>query len=157
VGESLLFGKIYYLARKQNARKKTALNNMSEGLCMFDASTRLILCNERYTDMYGLPPELVQPGVLLRELLAHRIRAGDYAGDTDEYIAETVRRLNDGEILHNVRERPGGIFISVSSRPMAGGGWVATHTDITERFFFQAEDGIRDWSVTGVQTCALPI
>ena len=24
-------------------------------------------------------------------------------------------------------------------------------------FFFQAEDGIRDWSVTGVQTCALPI
>ena len=116
LGASLLFGALYYRARKQNARLVTALNNMSEGLCMFDASTRLILCNERYVEMYGLPPEMVKPGVLLRELLEHRIRAGAFAGDPDEYIAETVRRLNEGETLHNVRERPGGIFISVSSR-----------------------------------------
>jgi methyl-accepting chemotaxis protein len=133
LGASLLFGALYYRARKQNARLVTALNNMSEGLCMFDAATRLILCNERYVTMYGLPPEIVKPGVLLRELLEHRIRAGAFSGDPDEYIAETVRRLNDGETLHDVRERPGGVFISVSSRPMPGGGWVATHQDITER------------------------
>jgi methyl-accepting chemotaxis protein len=133
LGACLLFGALYYRARKQNARLVTALNNMSEGLCMFDAATRLILCNERYVTMYGLPPDIVKPGVLLRELLEHRIRAGAFSGDPDEYIAETVHRLNDGETLHDVRERPGGVFISVSSRPMPGGGWVATHQDITER------------------------
>jgi methyl-accepting chemotaxis protein len=133
LGASLLFAALYYRVRRQNARLVTALNNMSEGLCMFDASTRLILCNDRYIEMYGLPRDVARPGALLRELLEHRIRAGAFSGDPDEYIAETVRRLNDGEILHNVRERPGGIVISVSSRPMVGGGWVATHQDITER------------------------
>jgi PAS domain S-box-containing protein len=123
----------YYRLRRQNARLVTALDNMSEGLCMFDASTRLILCNGRYIEMYGLTPEVARPGALLRELLEHRIQAGAFAGDPDAYIAETVRRMKGGEVVHDVRERPGGIFISVSSRPMRGGGWVATHQDITER------------------------
>jgi methyl-accepting chemotaxis protein len=130
---ALLLLASYYRTRRQNARLVTALDNMSEGLCMFDASTRLILCNPRYIEMYGLTPEVAKPGALLRELLEHRIRAGAFAGDPDEYIADTVRRMKDGEVVHSVRERPGGIFISVSSRPMPGGGWVATHQDITER------------------------
>jgi methyl-accepting chemotaxis protein len=124
---------LFVRSRRQNARLVTALNNMSEGLCMFDASTRLVLCNDRYVELYGLPPDVAKPGVMLRELLEHRIRAGAFAGDPDEYIADTVRRLREGQILQNVRERPGGILISVSSRPMADGGWVATHQDVTER------------------------
>ena len=74
LGASVVAGVLYLRSRKQNARLVAALNNMSEGLCMFDASTRLILCNERYIEMYGLPAELVKPGVTLRELLEHRIR-----------------------------------------------------------------------------------
>jgi methyl-accepting chemotaxis protein len=100
---------------------------------MFDASARLVLCNERYVELYGLPPDVAKPGVSLRELLEHRLRSGAFAGDPDEYVADMQRRLKDGQILQDVRERPGGIFISVSSRPMPGGGWVATHQDITER------------------------
>jgi methyl-accepting chemotaxis protein len=130
---ALVVTALHVRGRRQNARLVTALNNMSEGLCMFDASTRLVLCNDRYVELYGLPPDVAKPGVTLRELLEHRIRAGAFAGDPDEYIADTVRRLREGQILQNVRERPGGIFISVSSRPMADGGWVATHQDITER------------------------
>jgi PAS domain-containing protein len=57
----------YYRTRRQNARLVTALDNMSEGVCMFDASTRLILCNGRYIEMYGLTPEVAKPGALLRE------------------------------------------------------------------------------------------
>jgi methyl-accepting chemotaxis protein len=133
LGVSLLAVGLYVRDRKQNARLVTALNNMSEGLCMFDGSTRLVLCNDRYIELYGLPPEVAKPGVTLRELLEHRIRAGAFAGDPDDYIADTLRRMKDGQIVQDVRERPGGIFILVSSRPMAGGGWVATHQDITER------------------------
>src|SRR5262245_32116362 len=53
--------------REQNRWLGAALNNMSEGLCMFDASARLILWNERYIELYGLPREIVRPGVTLRE------------------------------------------------------------------------------------------
>jgi methyl-accepting chemotaxis protein len=130
---ALLLIASYYRIRRQNARLVTALDNMSEGLCMFDASTRLILCNGRYIEMYGLTPEVAKPGALLRELIEHRIRVGAFKGDPDEYVAETRRRLKAGQIVQDVRERPGGIFISVSSRPMPGGGWVATHQDVTER------------------------
>jgi methyl-accepting chemotaxis protein len=133
LGVSLFALALCYRGRKRNARLVTALNNMSEGLCMFDASTRLVLCNDRYVELYGLPPEVATPGVTLRELIEHRIRAGAFKGDPDEYVADTLRKMKSGQIVQDVRERPGGIFILVSSRPMAGGGWVATHQDITER------------------------
>src|SRR5215471_4077438 len=124
---------LYLRAAKKNGRLVTALNNMSEGLCMFDASTRLVLRNDRYVELYGLPPEICKPGVTLRELIEHRIRAGAFKGDPDDYVSETVRKMREGQLVQDVRERPGGIFILVSSRPMPGGGWVATHQDITER------------------------
>jgi hypothetical protein len=106
---------------------------MSEGLCMFDASARLILCNERYLEMYGLRPEIAKPGCSLRELLDERKRANTFAGDPEQYIAEALRRMRSGQSVQDVREMPDGRFISIASRPMAGGGWVATHQDITER------------------------
>jgi methyl-accepting chemotaxis protein len=71
--------------------------------------------------------------VSLRELLEHRISTGAFAGDPDEYVADMLQQMKGGHIVQDVRERPGGIFISVSSRPMPDGGWVATHQDITER------------------------
>src|SRR5882724_6061313 len=124
---------LYLGSRRRNGLLVAALNNMSEGLCMFDGSARLILCNERYVEMYGLPAELVKPGVSLRELLEHRIRSGAFVGDADEYVADMLRQMSEGQMVQDVRERPGGIFMAVSSRPMPGGGWVATHQDITER------------------------
>ena len=48
-----------------------AINNISVGICMFDADARIILCNQRYMDMYGLSPDVVKPGCSLEELLQH--------------------------------------------------------------------------------------
>ena len=120
-------------ARQQKMHFEAALNNMSEGLCMFDASTRLVLCNERYIEMYRLDPELATPGALLRELLEQRKRSGTFTGDSDSYIEDTLRRMRASSGLQDIRDMPDGRVISVSSRPMRGGGWVATHQDITER------------------------
>ena len=131
----------YWRSRRENARLMAALNNMSDGLCMFDGSARLILCNERYVEMYGLSPEIARPGCSLRELLENRRRANTFEGDADAYIADARARMAGGETLQDVREIPCGRFIAVSSRPMPGGGWVATHQDITER---RREDQHRD-------------
>ena len=124
---------LYRRARQQKMHFEAALNNMSEGLCMFDASTRLVLCNERYIEMYRLDPELATPGALLRELLEQRKRSGTFTGDSDSCIEDTLRRMRASSGLQDIRDMPDGRVISVSSRPMRGGGWVATHQDITER------------------------
>jgi methyl-accepting chemotaxis protein len=124
---------LYRRVHQQKMHFEAALNNMSEGLCMFDAATRLVLCNERYIEMYRLDPELAKPGALLRELLEQRKRSGTFAGDSDSYIEDTLRRMRASSGLQDIRDMTDGRVISVSSRPMRGGGWVATHQDITER------------------------
>jgi methyl-accepting chemotaxis protein len=119
--------------RRQTSDLATALNNMSDGLCMFDVQERLILCNQRYIEMYRLDPALTKRGVSLHDLLDQRKRSGTFAGNPERYIADAQRRLKLQDTLQDVRELPDGRSISVSSRGMARGGWVATHQDVTER------------------------
>ncbi len=133
LGAGVFAARLHARFRTQNAQLAAALNNMSEGLCMFDASTRLVLCNNRYIEMYALDRDLAKPGALLRDLLDQRKRAGTFGGDPDQYVADTLRRMREKNGLQDVREMPDGRFIAVSSQPMIGGGWVATHQDITER------------------------
>jgi len=118
--------------RQRDARLRAALNNMSQGLCMWSPIGRLILCNERYVQMYDLTPELARPGSSLREMLEHRIKVGSFSGNPDQYIADLLSSIAKGKTTTTVREH-GGRFISIVNRPMPGGGWVATHEDITDQ------------------------
>ena len=118
---------------QSNLLLQTALKNMAHGLCMFDSDQRLVVCNERYGEMYGLGPEQVKPGTTLRSILEARVRAGMSPQDTEQYIEarldEVAKRLP--YYVENVL-RDGHIY-AVSHRPMPEGGWVATHIDITEQ------------------------
>ena len=69
--------------RAQSRLQRAALNNMTQGLCMFDGTARLVLCNDRYLEMYALRPELGRAGTPLRELLECRAAAGTFSGDPD--------------------------------------------------------------------------
>src|SRR5262249_3692127 len=71
--------------REQKLKLDAALNNMSQGLCMFDSQARLVLCNDRYLDIYGLSPEVAKPGCSLRDLMEHRKSAGFLARDPEQY------------------------------------------------------------------------
>jgi diguanylate cyclase (GGDEF)-like protein len=117
----------------QNLRFDAALNNMSQALLMFDSQARLVISNSRYQEMYGLSSEIVKPGCLLRELLEHRRRDGTFAGDPDSYIENVMSAIAEGKTWGQLTELPDGRTIAVINHPMAGGGWVATHEDITER------------------------
>jgi len=120
------------LLRRRNAGLRTALNNMSQGLCMWSATGHLVLCNERYVQMYNLSPELVRPGISLRDVIDHRIKVGSFSGSRDQYIADLLSSIAKGKTVTNVREH-NGRYIAIANRPMGNGGWVATHEDITER------------------------
>ena len=121
----------------QNIRFNAALNNMGQGLCMFDASRRLVICNERYARLYSLPPELTRPGAAHEDIIKHRVASGILAGDKTESavsgkLAELGRHATD-RISSRVDTLSDGRRIKVTRDPMPDGGWVATHEDITER------------------------
>jgi diguanylate cyclase (GGDEF)-like protein/PAS domain S-box-containing protein len=116
----------------QNLRFDAALNNMSQALLMFDSSARLVICNQRYLEMYGLSPEIVRPGCSLRELLDHRVATGHFSSDDPEqYMADLLAAVRHGAAFNKITELGDGRIISVANQPIADGGWVATHEDIT--------------------------
>ncbi|KAB2917448.1 MAG: EAL domain-containing protein [Hyphomicrobiaceae bacterium] len=117
---------------RQNEQLDLALRNMAQGLAMFDAEQRLIVCNKRYADIYGLSLEQVQPGVTLRQIVEYRIAKGLYAGASpEEYVKERVAAFQQSsQSIHRLSD---GRAISICRQPMKDGGWVTTHEDITER------------------------
>jgi methyl-accepting chemotaxis protein len=117
----------------RNQRLRVALNNMSQALCMFDSHERLVVCNRRYMEMYALPAEVVKPGRTLLSLLEFRIANGTFSRDPETYRKELRDAMQSGVTTHTEVKSIDGRNISVTNRPMAEGGWVASHEDITER------------------------
>ncbi len=123
----------------EKQRLDTAINNMTQGLLLFDSSQRLVVCNQRYVEMYGLSAEALRPGCAFRDVIAHRKATGSFEGDIDEYCSHVMRDIGHRNSM--VIEPPDGRSIQIINEPLADGGWVATHEDITERT--RAEEQIR--------------
>jgi PAS domain-containing protein len=115
----------------QNVRFDIAINNMTQGLLLYDSSAGLIVCNERYLAMYGLSREVVKPGLSLRDLVLHRKEMGTFRGDVDEYLAAVMHGVAIGTTSEILTETPDGRSILIVNKPVVGGGWVATHEDVT--------------------------
>lgn len=123
-----------------NARLTTALNCMSQGLCMFDADQKLIICNEEFARMYGIPPEQLQPGTPFRLILQSRIDSGQpNAGDPEDYLRERIEAAEEQIASVNHYHLTDGRSIAITHFPLAGGGWLATHDDITDTVRFEAK------------------
>jgi PAS domain-containing protein len=116
-----------------NTQLDGALSNMSQGLCMFDSSGTLMLSNNRYREMYKSSPDLMKPGCTIRDLLKHRQRSGLFMDDPEEYIQNLQSTMSGGAIFERLLQSPDGRTVSLVNHPMAGGGWVPTYEDITER------------------------
>ena len=112
---------------------------MSLGLTMFDASERLVVCNRRYIEMYNLSPDVVKPGLSFRDLMAHRKETGTFSGDID-HTRRTFQEAFEQQTTHDrTLQLEDGRWIRVVNQPMANGGWVSTHADVTDRRQAQAE------------------
>ncbi len=118
---------------QSNLLLHTALKNMAHGLCMFDSEQRLVICNARYGEMYGLSPEQTKPGTTLRAILEARVRAGKSPQDSEQYINTRLEEITERTPYYVENVLRDGHIYAVSHRPMPDGGWVATHIDITEQ------------------------
>jgi diguanylate cyclase (GGDEF)-like protein/PAS domain S-box-containing protein len=117
---------------KKEEQLHSALENIPQGVCMYDASQRLIICNKRYTDLYGLTDEQTKPGTPLQTILQHRIASGNAPEDFETYIRERLNEVTVNEPYQTVNRLRDGRYVSIVHRPMSNGGWVATHEDVTE-------------------------
>ncbi len=117
----------------QNLRLSAALDNMSQGLCLFDAIGRIVLYNIRYIEMYRLSPQIVRPGCSLQELIQHRIDTGLLSGDVDSYCRKILEGIGRGESTPFFVQASDGRIVLAKNEPLPGGGWVSTHEDVTEQ------------------------
>lgn len=126
-GEQLLAEKAAELNRI-NMRFDAALNNMSQGLCMFDNEQKVIVSNARYGEIYNLGQEQITPGTSLRQILEYRAKKGThFLVDPDLYVSQNIRQSSE------TLELADGRVVAIARHSMPNGGWLTTHEDITDR------------------------
>jgi methyl-accepting chemotaxis protein len=129
IGAALAFAR----ERRRHQQAEIALNHMTLGLSMYDSSARLVLCNERYIEMSLLPPENFRRGTPLRKILARRAEVGAFSGDPDQYVADCLKQAASGRTEAKTVDLKDGRTIARAFCPLPGGGWVSTHSDITDQ------------------------
>src|SRR3984957_1529365 len=132
----LLFLVVRKLSQQHQMEKErldTAVNNIPQGLVVYDKAARITVCNKRYIEMFGLSPEVAKPGLSMQGLIAHRKETGSFDGDVDEFCNAIMRNVALGKVTHQVSEAPDGRAIQIINQPLEPGGWVATIEDVTER------------------------
>ena len=115
----------------ENGCLRDTLDNMIQGVLMFDDDRRIVVCNRRYLDMYWLPANIVRPGCTLRTLLECRKKSGSLAMEIDDYFHRIEAILDAGETHEMLVDTGDGRTMHVVTQPLPGGGWVTTHEDIT--------------------------
>jgi uncharacterized protein YoxC len=123
----------HYRLRAHNRRLATALDNMSQGLNMFDAQTRIVLVNRRSLEMYSLSPAIVKPGCTLRRLIEHRKETGLFTGDVDAYCQRILDTMKTPVSTPQYVQASDGRIVLAKNEPLGDGGWVSTHEDVTEQ------------------------
>ena len=114
-------------------RLDTALNNMTQGLVLYDASARVVTCNRRYIDMYGLSTEIIKPGCHFLDIIRHRQETGSFDGNVEEFCSTIMQNVAKGKVSRTMMECADGRSFQIVNKPLTEGGWVATIEDITER------------------------
>ena len=118
---------------QQKRETRAAIDNMSQGLAMFDGSGRLILFNVRYAEMYSLKSKWLSGKPTLAEILEERIKTGLFKGNPAERMAALVSLMRQGQVNKEVRQVGPTKIYSIANWPAPNGGWVSTHEDITEQ------------------------
>jgi diguanylate cyclase (GGDEF)-like protein len=126
---------------RKSALLEATLQNMGQGICVFDDELNLTVHNDRYLELLHHNPETVHPGLALEEIIRANIARGEYGEvDAEAFVADRLsiaRSASAGSTHRFERERLDATVLEVSFNPMPGGGFVSTYTDITERREFE--------------------
>jgi diguanylate cyclase (GGDEF)-like protein len=121
--------------RRQNTLLEAAMRYLPVGLSMFDSEQRLIMCNPAFRKLYGLSEESTPTGAHYLDIV--QARQQERAGG---HVMPDYSKLNCGGTFSETVELEDGRTVSTKVGPLAGGGWVDVHEDVTDRV--QREDKI---------------
>jgi diguanylate cyclase (GGDEF)-like protein/PAS domain S-box-containing protein len=124
--------------RQQKDLLDTALENMVQGLCMFDADGHVILFNDRYTKLLGWSAASLK-GRNLLDMIRHRKASGEFSGNPEEFVTSVIADARRGKSNTRFIESLAGRTLRVVQQSMREGGWVSTVEDITESLEAQAK------------------
>ncbi|MES0154726.1 EAL domain-containing protein [Mesorhizobium sp. M0018] len=119
--------------REQNERFSAAVENMSHGLCMFDADERMIICNGNYISIFRLDAEVVRPGIRFFDILQHSVDIGIASQSAEQLYAIRKPYIDQAKPSTYEETLADGRIVNISHRPLASGGWVSIYEDITEQ------------------------
>jgi diguanylate cyclase (GGDEF)-like protein len=121
------------LNQRSSDRLYAALEGMPQGLSMVDDKQRLIICNARYAAMYGLDAGLTEPGTPMRAILEHRLENGTATTDPKSFVERGLVFATQSTVLNFEHQLQDGRIIALTRAPLATGGAVTIHVDVTEK------------------------
>jgi diguanylate cyclase (GGDEF)-like protein len=121
-------------------RLEAILASAGHGVTLYDRNQRLVYCNQTFLDVYRLPPALGRKGTSYRAILESRVKANTYIGDDPErFVEDRIRMARDARVNGGMRQLNSGQIVALTHLPIADGGWVSTHKDVTENMNMHAE------------------
>ncbi len=125
----------------------TTLENISQGISVVDADMRLVAWNHRYLEMFDYPDGLVYVGRPIADLIRWNAERGECGpGDVEEHVRKRLAYMRAGSPHVFQRVRPNGGVIELCGRPLPGGGFVTTFTDVTA--YKHVEQALREANET---------
>jgi diguanylate cyclase (GGDEF)-like protein len=123
-----------------NRRLDAALENMSQGLCLYDKEARLQVVNRRFCEIFNIPAGSVYAGMSFESVLMLSVMAGNHAGqNVADLLAERQRFLSREKIETYYQQLGDGRVICVRHRPASDGGWLTTCEDVTEQHLAESK------------------
>lgn len=133
--------------RDKNRMLDVVVANISHGISLFDTELKLLVCNDRFLQMYDLPPEMGNPGTPFEAFMRRNAEQGDYGpGDVEALVAERVRLARQFMPHRLQRRRPNGRVIEIIGTPIPDVGFVTSYSDITE--LRRTQDQLRELADT---------
>ena len=126
--------------RAQNVQIDAALNNMAQGLCMFDADHRLVVVNQPFSTLFSVPLHKFKVGMTPTEFVDTIARERNLPPErTEELHASQKMMVERGKLYNYAFNTVDGRRISVVYTPMQNGGWVTTYLDVSARHKAEAK------------------
>src|SRR5690606_28500077 len=125
----------------------STLENIDQGVSVVDAQMRLVAWNRRYQELFGYPEGMLYVGRPVSDLIRWNAERGELGpGDVEAQVQRRLGHLRAGAPHVFERVRANGQVIEMMGRPLPGGGYVTTYSDVTD--YKRAERELREVNET---------